>query len=199
MNENLHHLFDGDLPDDASADLFRTLAENREQRQLFSEQMKLQGALHRNECHEAMTPDEEADMLGRLGKDIGMAIPAVRRSGATLLAVLLLGVGLLVGGGAGYLIGDGGDDSRQSANSAAPAPVIDTLAAPVAPPFDRDSLVSAIRDSLVDAMNATQVPTTSKKTGRTSRRSSGISDPTGRDAAKALAREKQRKKISGND
>lgn len=200
MNENLHHLLDGDLPDDASVDLFRSLSESREQRQLFREQVKLQGALHRNEGYGAMSPEEEAEMLARVGDSINIAPPVGKGSRLAPLAWLLLGVGLLVGGGAGYMVGGGDDPGTKSAVSSIPAyqmPAAEVRNADAAPAINRDSLVAAIRDSVASAMQA-NAPAAKKKV-RSGRSGSGISDPTGSKAAQELARRKKQQQRSGSE
>lgn len=210
MNEELFHLLDGDLPDEASVEVFRSLADNREQRELFREQVRLQGALYRNDSYGAMSADEETEMLGRMGDAIGMnpsgsPPPRAGRRFAPL-ALALLGIGLLVGGGTGFVAGGGLDTSKQQTVSTPPVPVeqapaLETHSSPDVPlAFDRDSVVAAIRDSLTQAMNTSQMANAAKRKVRSTRRgSAGDNDPTGAAAARELARKKKAQSGQSND
>lgn len=209
MNEELYHLLDGDLPDEASVEVFRSLADSREQRELFREQARLQGALYRNDSYGAMSADEETEMLGRMGDAIGMnpsgsPSPRAGRRFAPL-ALALLGIGLLVGGGTGFVAGGGLEASKQEAVSTPPVPVeqapaLETHSSETPTAFDRDSVVAAIRDSVVQAMNASQTANATKRKVRTSRRgSAGDNDPTGAAAARELARKKKAQSSQNNE
>lgn len=204
MNEELYHLLDGDLPDEASVEVFRSLADSREQRELFREQMRLQGALYRNESFGAMSADEETEMLGRMGDAIGT--PPAPRTGRRFapLALALLGIGLLIGGGTGYMAGGGLDSSPQASISTTPVPVQQApaleTAAVVPMAIDRDSVVAAIRDSLTQAMNAPQGQNNAKRKVRSTRRgAAGDNDPTGAKAARELAKKKAAQKSQSSD
>lgn len=99
MNEELHHLLDGELPDAATVEFLRTLAENREERTAFRQQIQLQGALYRNSTHASLTSGEEGEMFARVNNAIG-ANEVRPRGGAFWGRVAA--VCLLVGGGLGY-------------------------------------------------------------------------------------------------
>ncbi len=193
MNEELHHLLDGDLPDGASAELFRSLAGSGEHRELFREQVRLQGALYRNECHGAMTADEEMEMLSRMGEAIDVKPRASTGRKASPLAFMLLGIGLLIGGGAGYMAGENGSGKDSAVSTAPPyqAPAQQTLQQDLPLAINRDSIVAAIRDSVTHAMNTPQNQSAAKRKVRPTNRGSAVDDdPTGAKAAQRLAKEK---------
>ena len=131
MNDELHHLLDGELPDEATVDLLRSLVDDGEKRALFREQMKLQGALFRNEGFDSMSSREEAEMLGRLSSAIGVSesVPVAKRFGSAVMAMVV--GALLLGGGLGFL-GDKLVNGRASEppptviKQAAPPPVVPT-------------------------------------------------------------------------
>lgn len=158
MNEQLHHLLDGDISDGEMVDLLRSLVGDEAQRTLFREQMKLQGALFRNEGHGGMSPAEESEMMARVGSAIGVTTAAAlpRRLGSRVWALVVSA--LLVGGTAGFVGNDllGNDSGGISQTAVVPA------AQHVASPCNCDSAVAAstasVRDSIqrVAKANATQ-------------------------------------------
>jgi len=194
MNDELHHLLDGELPDEATVDLLRSLVNDGEKRALFRAQMKLQGALTRNEGFASMSSHEEAEMLGRVSSVIGVTenLPWARRFGSAVLACIA--GALIVGGGLGFfadrLTSPPANQSPPAAiQQAVPPPVV-----PTPPPCNCDSVTAAVRDSVARAATTVSVAGTRKAQPRVARRS-GLDDPTGRDAAKRIA-EKKHKKIT---
>jgi hypothetical protein len=187
MNDELHHLLDGELPDEATVDLLRSLVDDREKRALFREQMKLQGALYRNDGFASMSSNEEAEMLGRVSSAIGTGqAPMGRRFGSAVMATII--GALLVGGGLGFFA-----DQVISGRASEPPPRIirqevPPPAVPTPPPCNCDSVAAAVRDSV--ARTATSVSPARKPQARVTRRS-GIDDPTGRDAARRIAKKKK--------
>lgn len=184
MSDQLHHFLDGELSDNETVELLQSLISNEEQRLLFREQMKLHGALQRNESYDTLSAGEEAEMFARMSASIGIApaSPAGRGFGAR--AWSMIAGALLIGGGLGY----GGHEAFTSERyglDRAPIPA----AAPA--PCNCDSVaalrVCAVRDSLGSMMRETAEPTTRKTTVR-SKRPRGIDDPTGRKAALRLQR-----------
>lgn len=157
MNEELYQLIDGELPDDTSADLFRDLANDAEQRASFRQQMKLQSALHRNECYQTLTSGEDVDLLSRLGPQIGLtAENAIRWFRGRALVVLV--ATLLIGTGIGFFA----ESRLRPTNNFWPQEAVrqgavqPTLSAATIPAFNRDSVVNALRDSISQAMAAQQ-------------------------------------------
>ncbi len=190
MSDQLHHFLDGELSDNEAVELLQSLISNEEHRMLFREQMKLHGALQRNESYDTLSAGEEAEMLARMSASIGIAPapPTARGFGAKTWSMIV--GALLIGSGLGY----GGREaftSERNGLDRAPIP-----AATIAPaPCNCDSVaalrVSAVRDSLGSTVRENAESTTRKPTVR-SKRSRGISDPTGRDAARRLAEKKHR-------
>lgn len=193
MNDELHHLLDGELPDEATVDLLRSLIADGEKRSLFREQMKLQGALIRNENFASMSSQEEAEMFGRLSSAIGVkeSLPWTKRIGSAAMA--MVAGALLLGGGLGFfadrLVSGAGNEpppaSTQPVNQMVPTPSLSTSP----PPCNCDSVAAAVRDSLTRA--ATSVSPTKKAQARTPRRTK-IDDPTGSKAAREIAKKKRR-------
>lgn len=186
MSDQLHHFLDGELSDNETVELLQSLISNEEQRLLFREQMKLHGALQRNESYDTLSAGEEAEMFARMSASIGIApaSPAARGFGAR--AWSMIAGALLIGGGLGY----GGHEALTSERyglDRTPIPA----AAPAPAPCNCDSVaalrVSAVRDSLSSTVRETAAPTTRKTTVR-SKRPRGIDDPTGRKAALRLQR-----------
>jgi hypothetical protein len=171
MKEELFQLLDGDLPDDATAELLHLLSVDPDKRSIFRQQLKLQGALYRNEQHDGLTPGEEAEMLERLGSTIGLkqgSSPRGLRPGTIALIVLLLSFGT----GLGILIANWTGANNRISTS--PPPV-------VSPPFNRDSVIAAISDSVDRAFHdsiasiriPTQVPVKKKVRSTIAHKSSG--------------------------
>ncbi len=108
MNDQLHHLLDGELPDGQTAEFLRRLAEDPAARALFRQQMKLNGALYRNAGHGSMTTGEAGEMLDRLETAMGrvgtMVPKGMWRRGAVVAAVV---GAVLLGGGLGYATHEG--------------------------------------------------------------------------------------------
>lgn len=155
MKEELHQMLDGELPDDAMAELLHLLSVDPEKRRLFRQQMVLQNALVRNEAIDTLTPDEDHEMLSSLSRAVGITETSTG-GWKNWVGVGMLTVGLFVGGGAGYLLG-ASYNSPMMATRAEPA--IEKLRMPATPvviqaPIDRDSLVTALRDSLSRVMVA---------------------------------------------
>jgi hypothetical protein len=176
MKEELFQLLDGDLPDDATAELLHILSVDPDKRSVFRQQLKLQGELHRNEGYHSMTPGEEAEMMDRLGRAIGAKEGGAYTSFRPGMLGIVL-VCLLLGTGAGYLIDEwtGTGDTIST-----PPQTTQRVEQPVqaAPPVimstvDRDSLVAAVRDSVArafqDSVEGTKViakPVVRKKVAR---------------------------------
>jgi hypothetical protein len=189
MNDELHHLLDGELPDEATADLLRSLVDDGEKRALFREQMKLQGALIRNEGFASMSSGEEAEMLGRVSSAIGVSrsIPWAQRFGSAVVATIV--GALIVGGGLGFFA-----DQLVNGRASEPPPTVirqaaPPIAVPTPPPCNCDSAITAVRDSVSRA--ATTVSVAPRKAQVRAPRRSGLDDPTGREAAKARAKMKK--------
>jgi len=107
MNDQLHHLLDGELPDGATAEYLRHLSEDAADRTTFRQQMKLHGALYRNAGHDTMTSGEVGEMLERLQKATGGATGAVPRGmWRRGVAVATIIGATLVGGGLGFFAHD---------------------------------------------------------------------------------------------
>jgi len=193
MNDELHHLLDGELPDEATVGLLRSLIDDGEKRALFREQMKLQGALIRNENFESMSSQEEAEMFGRLSSAIGVkeSLPWAKRIGSAAMA--MVAGALLLGGGLGFFA----DRLVSGAGNEPPPPVTQPIKQAVPPlelsnapaPCNCDSVAAAVRDSVARA--ATSVSPTRKVQSRAPRRKVD-DDPTGRKAAERLAKKKKR-------
>lgn len=190
MNDALHHLLDGELPDEATVNLLRSLVDDGEKRALFREQMKLQGALFRNEGFDTMSSGEEAEMLGRVSSAIGIseAVPMARRFGSAVMATII--GALLIGGGLGFYA-----DQFVNGRAGEPPPTVIRQAVtpppvPTPPPCNCDSIASAVRDSASRAATVVSAPAPRKQQVRVARRSA-FEDPTGREAAKRIAKKKK--------
>lgn len=148
MKEEIHQMLDGDLPDDAMAELLHLLSVDPEKRRLFRQQMVLQHALVRNEANDMLTPGEDLEMLSNLSRAVGINTPG---SGGwkSWVAVGMLSVGLFVGGGAGYLLGASAD-AELAARKNFPAENIQIPSPPIVieVPINRDSIITALRDSI---------------------------------------------------
>jgi hypothetical protein len=153
MAEDLHQIIDGELPDDATAEYLHLLSVDPEKRALFRQQLRLQKELYRNECHGRLSAAEEAEMLQRLTGAIGTTTTETLNRWFNRAALTALGIGLLVGTGSGYAM-------RGALRNDEPNPVVKTAEPSVRPapviiqPFDRDSLATAVRDSVLDAMDS---------------------------------------------
>ncbi|MDB5034739.1 MAG: hypothetical protein JWQ98_1980 [Chlorobi bacterium] len=168
MNEELHHLLDGELSDSETAEMLRKLAEDGEQRSLFRQQLMLQSALNRNEAHQPMSSPEASEMYGRLSNAIGApAESAANRFGTKALG--MLGIGLLVGCGLGFLINSttGGGETRNP--PVATIPHADTIRVMTPAPCNSDSLIAAVRDSITAAIVPAPPPAPKKRVVRSSR------------------------------
>ncbi|HVK39064.1 MAG TPA: hypothetical protein VNA88_11060 [Candidatus Kapabacteria bacterium] len=169
MKDDLHELIDGGLPDEQAAELLHLLSVDPEKRTMFRHQMQLQHGLCRNERHGAMTSFEEGEMLDRISRSVGEPAPSAGRFARR--GILMLAVGFLVGSGAGYL-GHSLVASPSMAAQSAPDTVRIVQQSPVPSPvvvnINRDSLVTAIADSL----KAEQVKpaTTTKRSTKSSAR-----------------------------
>ncbi len=163
MNEELYHLIDGELPDAESAKLFGDLANDPAQRVLFRQQMKLQSALHRNEQYQSLTSGEDLDILSRLGPEVGLepadspSSPPTPAARGGMIAAAVAGA-IIVGSVAGFFGADlvkTNDDfwPQEVVRTAAERPM---LKAPTPAPFNRDSVVASIRDSLTQAAAVAQ-------------------------------------------
>jgi hypothetical protein len=198
MKEVLHHLLDGEVSDGEAAELLRALAEDGGERSLFRQQMRLHDELTRNGCHDTMTSAESAEMLDRLSQAIGIAEkPGAPPAGRfTRGALALIGAAcLVVGGGIGYLTGNSSTGSTEVTSPPAvyqpPAPTS------AAAPIDRDSLVTALRDSIAQAMELEKPAssaTPKKRVEHSSRRAApSFDDFTGAAAARKMARRHAKK------
>lgn len=153
MKEELYHLLDGELSDSETADLLRHLSEDGADRSLFRQQMKLNGALARNEHYDSMSSSEEGEMVSRLIGAIGANEDNRDRGGwFSMRAVALVLMVLLLGGGLGYIAGDLFRDQQHvvvpTVEKQVVSPSHGDAPLVVTPPFNRDSVVAAILDSL---------------------------------------------------
>jgi anti-sigma factor RsiW len=181
MKDDLHELIDGELPDEQAAEVLHLLSVDPEKRSVFRQQMTLQRNLFRNERHQSLSSLEEGQLLDRVMRTAGEESGSVAR--LTRRGAVLLAIGLLVGGGTGYVGHALADGDKALARSPDTVRIVE--AAPVSPAlsFNRDSVVSAIRDSLRTEMRVNASTSSAKKptrtVGRSSRRSSN-NDLTGR-------------------
>ena len=150
MKEEIHQMLDGDLPDDAMAELLHLLSVDPEKRRLFRQQMVLQHALVRNEATDMLTPDEDMEMLSSLSRAVGINTPGTA-GWKSWVAVGMLTVGLFVGGGAGYLLGASAEAEMAAQQKAAPSVVIPPAPIVIEVPINRDSIITALRDSIAAA------------------------------------------------
>jgi hypothetical protein len=119
MKEDLHHLIDGELPDDESAELLHLLSVDPEKRALFRQQLKLQSVLNRNDTHNPMSASEESEMLNRLHRSLNLTEESERHWwGKRTIAMLALGIAL--GGGAGYIAHDLAGTRQQLEQASSP-------------------------------------------------------------------------------
>lgn len=165
MNEDIYLLLDGDLSDTDSALLFRQLSESSEERLAFRQQLRLQSALSNNEHFNGLTATEDADILAQLAPSIGLKpaasavttapqsahLTANPTSAAAISwfsrrAVLMLLLGFILGTGLGITAGRTLLDNTQPelTKSITPQPQL----MPSAVAINRDSLVTALRDSI---------------------------------------------------
>jgi hypothetical protein len=173
MKEELHQMLDGELPDDAMAELLHLLSVDPEKRRLFRQQMVLQHALVRNEAIDTLTPDEDLEMLSSLSRAVGITEPGAG-GWKSWVAVGMLTVGLFVGGGAGYIVGASYNSAEMATRT---EPAVEKLQLPHAPTVipatvNHDAVAAALRESLTGAI-ATERPAvastkvTPKRTTRT--------------------------------
>jgi hypothetical protein len=197
MNEELFQLLDGDLPDDATAELLHRLSVDPDKRAVFRQQMKLQGALYRNEGQDGLTPTEEAEMFDRLGTAVGVRQGSSHTaSGLRPGLVGIVYACLMLGMGTGYLINEWTGPPEQTS----PPAIIVEQPEPAAPPvlsINRDSLIIALRDSVAQAYTdsvaaAAKVVTATPKKATTRKRPSrsGTDDLTGAPEAKLKKKKK---------
>ncbi len=174
MNERLHDLIDGELGDAAMAETLRELAENSDQRNEFQQLLQLRNELGHNAEFSPMTAREEAEMMDWLHEAIDYKAPPVPAATGTpvMMAIAVLVIGLLLGTGLGYFMNSWLSDDMKE-DTAVPAELllppfqeIDTAIA--APAFNRDSAVTAIRDSLKQVLE--EEAADNKKPRRSSRR-----------------------------
>ncbi|MBX7217396.1 MAG: hypothetical protein K1X90_10530 [Candidatus Kapabacteria bacterium] len=182
MNEDIYLLLDGDLSDTDSALLFRQLSESSAERVAFRQQLRLQSALNKNEQFQGLTAQEDAALLTQLGSSVGLqpsatpviaaqhadSVPAstaaltgatgwFSRRGVTMLfAGLVLGVGLGVTAERAFFA----DPQPQVITVATPGP---QLLPPAASAINRDSLITALRDSLRTEVQAEMAKAESEK------------------------------------
>ncbi len=158
MNDRVHLLLDGDLSDNETVEFLRSLISDGDARSAFREQLKLQGALYRNEGFGGMSSGEEMEMLSRVGSAIGVTatVPFTRRIGNAVWG--MVAGALIVGAGLGYTGHElfGGPPENTTATVTQP---VTPAATPVARPCNCDSVaaaaVSAHQDSLSRAAQAT--------------------------------------------
>ncbi len=178
MNDHLHHLLDGELPDGETAQYLRHLSEDTADRSIFRQQMKLHGALYRNAGFDGMTTGEANEMLGRVETAVrggGALSPSkgIWRRGAAVAAVI---GAVLVGGGLGYMAHD---------NIAPCAPEITVL--PVSPQiqFRVAPPPVAVTEQAPETVASTRSTTPRRSTARRSvRKKSGPQAVTGLPPAK---------------
>ena len=197
MKEEMHQMLDGDLPDDAMAELLHLLSVDPEKRRLFRQQMVLQHALVRNEASDMLTPGEDLEMLSNLSRAVGISTPGTG-GWKSWVAVGMLSVGLFVGGGAGYLLGASAD-AELAARQNFPVENIQIPAPPIVieVPINRDSIITALRDSIAAVSETPVVAAAPVKKARTpvvrrpAKPSGKTNDLTG--APEATARNNKRK------
>lgn len=165
MNEDIYLLLDGDLSDTDSALLFRQLSESSEERLAFRQQLRLQSALSNNEHFNGLTATEDADILAQLAPSIGLkpaasavttapqsAYLAANSTSAAAIswfsrrAVVMLLLGFILGTGLGITAGRTLLDNTQPELTKAITPQPQLMPSAVA--INRDSLVTALRDSI---------------------------------------------------
>jgi hypothetical protein len=154
MKDELFQLLDGDLPDDATAELLHLLSVDPDKRAVFRQQMKLQGALYRNESHDGLTSREETEMLDRVGSAIGVKQGSSHADSGFrpgLAGVLLLC--LMLGTGLGYMMNEWTGERPHEATTPPTVQLVEQpdMAAPPVVSFNRDSVVLALRDSIAGA------------------------------------------------
>lgn len=169
MNEDIYLLLDDDLSDTDSAVLFRQLSESSQERLAFRQQLRLHSALSNNQHFNGLTATEDADLLARLAPSIGLepaasaAVTEVQPTAGlatnapsavasaswfTGRALVMLLVGFLLGAGIGIPA-----SKALFSNSNEPAAVVKAATPqpqpmPAATAINRDSLVTALRDSI---------------------------------------------------
>lgn len=167
MNEDIYLLLDDDLSDTDSAVLFRQLSENSQERLAFRQQLRLHSALSNNQHFNGLTATEDADLLSRLAPSIGLgpaapvavtavqpaaglaiSAPSAAASWFTGRALVMLLVGFVIGAGIGIPA-----SKALFSNSNEPAAVVKATTPqpqpmPTATAINRDSLVTALRDSI---------------------------------------------------
>jgi hypothetical protein len=176
MKDDLHELIDGGLPDEQAAELLHLLSVDPEKRTMFRHQMRLQQTLCRNERHAGLSSFEEGEMLDRISRSIGETAPGAGRFGRR--GVVMLVLGFLVGSGAGYLghslvadpsLADGAGPDTVRIYQQVPA------ATPVVVNINRDSLVTAISDSLnAERVRAASTSSTKRTTKAPARHKSKV-------------------------
>lgn len=165
MKDDLHELIDGDLPDEQAAEFLHLLSVDPEKRTVFRQQMQLQRGLYRNERHAELSSLEEGEMLGRISSSIGESAPGAGRFARR--GIVMLAVGFLVGSGAGYVGHSLVSSPSMTANPGTvqvyqqvPTPT------PVVVNINRDSLVTAIGDSLNAERLREETGSTTRKTAK---------------------------------
>lgn len=167
MNEDIYLLLDDDLSDTDSAVLFRQLSESSQERLAFRQQLRLHSALSNNQHFNGLTATEDADLLSRLAPSIGLepaapvavtavqpaaglaiSAPSAAASWFTGRALVMLLVGFVIGVGIGIPA-----SKALFSNSNEPAAVVKATTPqpqpmPTATAINRDSLVTALRDSI---------------------------------------------------
>jgi hypothetical protein len=167
MNEDIYLLLDDDLSDTDSAVLFRQLSENSQERLAFRQQLRLHSALSNNQHFNGLTATEDADLLSRLAPSIGLgpaapvavtavqpaaglaiSAPSAAASWFTGRALVMLLVGFVIGAGIGIPA-----SKALFSNSNEPAAVVKATTPQPQPmltatAINRDSLVTALRDSI---------------------------------------------------
>lgn len=181
MKDDLHELIDGGLPDEQAAELLHLLSVDPEKRTMFRHQMQLQQNLCSNQRHAGLSSLEESEMLDRISRSIGESAPSAGRFARR--GVVMLAIGFLVGSGAGYL---GHSLVANPSLAARPAPdtvrVITQAPTPVVVNINRDSLVTAISDSLKQEQvraAATGTPKRSRSSGKKTTRYRGAPETGG--------------------
>lgn len=183
MNEDIYLLLDGDLSDTDSALLFRQLSESSEERLAFRQQLRLQSALSSNEHFNGLTATEDADILARLAPSIGLkpaasAVTTVPHTAGVVASptstaavswfsrrtVVMLLLGFILGTGLGVTAGRTFFDTAQSEVTAIATPQPQLM--PLVVPINRDSLVTALRDSIRTEMAQTEKQQPRKKVVR---------------------------------
>lgn len=194
--DEIHQLLDGELADEHVAELLHRLSVDPEKRLLFRQQILLQNALHHNESFDGLSVVDDWAVLEGIASEVGLDTPTPARRGISTLAMLgLLLVGLVVGGGAGYISGRATAAELAAARPADTVTIVETLALPITrPQLALDELAVALgiegHAALAPKPETAATPKSPSRTRRSGRYSGMGTDVTGSIEARKL-REQQ--------